>query len=185
MKNIPFFIASCQTLNCKPSINHACHHRNHACCRSSRDRRICAHRPRLRCVRRFRFSSPTWIPPKSIWPCMFFCLAVMGADEAGFASIEDSSSSLDVLEAEEAQVLGEAISSAQFYATEAQRVATGTAGTVLITHNAQPVAPAIPAAASAIGNTRWGIVIDAGLFLKFSYHALRCARHVHCNSRGD
>jgi hypothetical protein len=114
---------------------------------------------------------------------MFFCLAVIDADEAEFASIEDSSSALDVLEAEEAQVLEEA--NPQLFATEAQRVATGTAGTVLITHNAQPVAQAIPAAASAIGNTRWGIVIDAGLFLKFSYHALRCARHVHCNSRGD
>ena len=116
---------------------------------------------------------------------MFCCLAVIDAEEAEFASIEDSSNALDVLEAEEAQVLEEAILPAQFYATEAQRVATGTAGTVLITHNAQPVAQAIPAAASAIGNTRWGLVIDEGLFLKLSYHALRCARLVPCNSRGD
>jgi hypothetical protein len=100
---------------------------------------------------------------------MFFYVAVIDADEAEFASIEDSSSALAVLEAEEAAVLE------QSYDTLAQRVATGAAGSVVISHNAQPVAQAIPAAAAAAnGNIRWGIVIDAGLFLmKFSFDASR------------
>ena len=99
---------------------------------------------------------------------MFVCVAVIDADEAEFVSVEDSSSALDNLEAEEAAVLE------QSYDTLAQRVATGAAGSVVISHNAQPVAQAIPAAAAAAsGNTRWGIVIDAGLFLKFSFDASR------------
>ena len=97
---------------------------------------------------------------------IFFCVAVIDADEADFASIEDSSSALDDLQAEEVAFYAGATATAS--GTLAQRVATGVAGSVQITHNAQPVATAITAAAaSAIGNIRWGIVIDAGLFLKF------------------
>ena len=108
---------------------------------------------------------------------MFLCVAVIDAVETEFVSVEDSSSALDALEAEEAAFLE------QSYDTLAQRVATGAAGSVVISHNAQPVAQAIPAAAAAAaanGNIRWGIVIDAGLFLKFPYDAL-----ITSNSRGD